>query len=202
MQKAIMDREELFRQMTENVDGMFWAITGDIGKILYLGPAYEKIWGVPPKDLASQQAPFFDAIPPEDQERLMAVWRRISQDKVNVEVMHRVIRPDGSKRWVQTRGFPVKNEMGDVYPDCWNHGGYYRKETGGGGVAGIRSQTTCFIQPIARHHHDGGSGRQDPADEPLPSGHAGGGGYWAQFFRSMAFRVLEMVPQGSQESVS
>jgi PAS domain S-box-containing protein len=115
MQKAIVDREELFRQMTENVDGMFWAITGDIGKILYLGPAYEKIWGVPPKDLASQDAPFFEAIPPEDQERLMAVWRRISRDKVNVEVMHRVIRPDGSKRWVQTRGFPVKNEMGEVY---------------------------------------------------------------------------------------
>ena len=115
MQKAIVDREELFRQMTENVDGMFWAITGDIGKILYLGPAYEKIWGVPPKDLDSQHAPFFDAIPPEDQKRLMAVWRRISQDKVNVEVMHRVIRPDGSKRWVQTRGFPVKNDVGDVF---------------------------------------------------------------------------------------
>ena len=115
MQKAIVDREELFRQMTENVDGMFWAITGDIGKILYLGPAYEKIWGVPPKDLASQNAPFFEAIPPEDQERLMSVWRRIGQEKVNVEVMHRVIRPDGSKRWVQTRGFPVKNEVGEVF---------------------------------------------------------------------------------------
>ncbi|MBW2593105.1 MAG: PAS domain S-box protein [Deltaproteobacteria bacterium] len=115
MQKTIMDREELFRQMTENVDGMFWAITGDIGKILYLGPAYEKIWGVPPKDLASQHAPFFEAIPPEDQERLMAVWRRIRRDKVNVAVMHRVIRPDGSKRWVQTRGFPVKNEVDEVF---------------------------------------------------------------------------------------
>ncbi len=115
MQKAIMDREELFRQMTENVDSMFWAITGDIGKILYLGPAYETIWGLPPKDLASRHAPFFEAIPSEDQERLMAIWHRIRRDKVNVEAVHRITRPDGLKRWVQTRGFPVKNEVGEVF---------------------------------------------------------------------------------------
>jgi len=45
MQEQLAEREELFRQMTETVDEVFWAITVDANVLLYLSPAYETIFG-------------------------------------------------------------------------------------------------------------------------------------------------------------
>lgn len=114
-QRALKEREELFRQMTETVDEVFWATTGDLRDVLYLSPAYQRIWGIPEAHLHKQPKLFFDAIPAEDQDRLMATMWRIKHENTDVEAIHRVLRSDGMTRWVRTRGFPVLDADGSVY---------------------------------------------------------------------------------------
>ncbi len=46
MEQQLMEREELFRQMTETVDEAFWATEAGSGELLYLSPAYGQIVGI------------------------------------------------------------------------------------------------------------------------------------------------------------
>jgi len=54
-----------------------------------------------------------DAIHPEDRERAIGILE--GQRLRGFEVEYRVVRPDGSVRWVRDRGFPVKDRAGEVY---------------------------------------------------------------------------------------
>ena len=114
MEQRLIESEELFRQMTETVDEVFWATSADGTKLLYLSPAYEQIFGVS----ASHQDhhPILsDAISAEDQQLLLQAFRQIRTAGDSAEVVHAVTRPDGVTRWVRTRGFPVTDEAGRVY---------------------------------------------------------------------------------------
>ena len=47
MNQLLKDREELFWQMTETVDDVFWAVSADGSSLpLYISPTFETIWGV------------------------------------------------------------------------------------------------------------------------------------------------------------
>jgi len=105
--------EERFRRMAETIPDVFWMGTPGVEKMLYVSPAYEKIWGRSLKSLYESPQSFIDAIHPEDTDRVVAVLGNRARQFWNVE--YRIKRPDGSIRWIMDRGFPVRNEQGQVY---------------------------------------------------------------------------------------
>lgn len=115
MQLQLVEREELFRQMTETVDEVFWATTADAERLLYLSPAYERMFGTRSSHNEQQGLIILDAVPPPDNERLMDALRKIRQEHVTTELVHRVNRTDGTTRWVRTQGFPVDDENGQIH---------------------------------------------------------------------------------------
>ena len=112
-QHALRQSEENFRQIAENVREVFWIFTPDFSRVLYMSPVYEEIWGRPVTDLEADPLAFIDAIHPDDVDGLRRAMELISNQMIAIEF--RVLRPDGSIRWVQTRGFPVVDERGRVY---------------------------------------------------------------------------------------
>jgi len=114
MQLQLAEREELFRQMTETVDEVFWAITADGAKQLYLSPAYDRVFGSPNSKTEKQGLLILDAVPEEDSIQLVNTLQQIREDSVPAEVIHRVNRADGTMRWVRTRGFPVTDNSGQI----------------------------------------------------------------------------------------
>jgi PAS domain S-box-containing protein len=115
MQQQLAEREELFRQMTETVDEVFWAITADATMLLYLSPAYETIFGVSSGQQDQQGLLILNSLSQSDQSWLMKALEQIRRSNTVQELIHRVNREDGSTRWVRTRGFPVNDERGEVY---------------------------------------------------------------------------------------
>jgi len=112
MELQLIEREELFRQMTETVDEAFWATTADGSKLFYLSPAFEKILGL---SEAGTRVSLLDAVYAEDRPVLADALRRIAEDDTDTETVHRVQRADGVLRWVRTKGFPVKDARGRTY---------------------------------------------------------------------------------------
>ncbi len=110
---ALRDSEELLRQLAENIREVFFINSADASQMLYISPAYEEIWGYSCDSLYQQPYSWLDAIHPEDQNRAMAALTRKSQGEP-IQVDYRIIRPDGSLRWIFVRSFPVYNEAGDV----------------------------------------------------------------------------------------
>lgn len=111
MERRLMEREELFRQMTETVDEAFWAATADGDKLLYISPAYKKITGLEGSDIHTT---LLNAVHPKDQPRLANALQSFHQSKSDFEVVYRVQHVDGIWRWLRTKGFPVLNEQCEV----------------------------------------------------------------------------------------
>jgi PAS domain S-box-containing protein len=113
--EALRESEERFRQLAENINAVFWMSDPQKDQVLYVSPAYEAVWGRSCKSLYEQPRSFLDAIHPDDRERVLAqsLERQLRGETGDVE--YRVVRPDGSIRWVRDRSFPVRDSSGRLY---------------------------------------------------------------------------------------
>jgi diguanylate cyclase (GGDEF)-like protein/PAS domain S-box-containing protein len=112
-QERLSRSEERFRQMAEHIEEVFWMTNPDKNEILYVSPGYEKIWGRACDEVYRRPSLWIEAIHPDDQERMMAALPKQGAGKYEEEF--RIVRPDGSVRWIRDRAFPIKDASGRVY---------------------------------------------------------------------------------------
>ncbi len=106
--------EERFRQVVENIHEVFWVTDPAKNQVLYISPAYEAVWGRTCASLYAAPRSWLDAIHPEDQERVLRAAES-RQASGEYDETYRVIRPDGTVRWIRDRAFPIRNAAGEVY---------------------------------------------------------------------------------------
>jgi two-component system cell cycle sensor histidine kinase/response regulator CckA len=112
-EQALKESEARFRQLTENIREVFWLTDVEKNSILYVSPAYEKVWGRSCQSLYENPRDWLAAIHPEDRERvLQAALTRQPTDEYDEE--YRIVRPDGAVRWIHDVAFPVRDESGRV----------------------------------------------------------------------------------------
>ena len=100
--------------MTENIDEVFWIADPEVTTMYYISPAYEEIWGRTCESLIQCPRSFLDSVHPEDREELLANLAANAAGKP-YSVQYRIVRPDGTIRWILDRGFPVFDEHGNLY---------------------------------------------------------------------------------------
>jgi PAS domain S-box-containing protein len=110
---ALGESEQRFRQIAENIHEVFWLIDMVEQTMLYVSPAYEAVWGRSRESLYREPGSFSVAIHPDDRPRVLTIIE--SDREQGFEVEYRVVRPDGSIRWIWDRGFPIKDESGRFY---------------------------------------------------------------------------------------
>lgn len=113
-EKALQESEERFRQVVEIIKEVFWLSNPEKSKFLYVSPGYETIWGRSCESLYASPQTWLDAIHSDDRSRVYeaALTKQVSGD---YDEKYRIVRPDGSIRWIRDRAFPVRNEAGKVY---------------------------------------------------------------------------------------
>lgn len=114
--ELLREREVKFRLLAETIQDVFWICTPAIARIIYVSPAYETLWGRTCESLYREPQSFTEPIHPEDQVRVFATLQEHAQEKWEIE--YRIIRPDGSVRWIQDRGFPVRDGRGELVQMC------------------------------------------------------------------------------------
>src|SRR5262249_22064938 len=107
------ESEARFQQLADNIDGYFWLNAPDDSRFYYLSPGYEKIKGQSCASLYQRPESWTDVIHPDDLAGVLAVVAEPLRKERQVE--YRIVRPDGSVRWIRDRAFPVRNEAGDIY---------------------------------------------------------------------------------------
>ena len=113
-QEALRASEERFRQLADHIREVFWMSNADKSRIIYVSPAYEEIWGQTCDSLYAAPRNWTDAIHPDDRKRVVENTLT-KQATGEYDEIYRVIRPDGSIRWVQDRAFPIRDAAGNVY---------------------------------------------------------------------------------------
>lgn len=113
---ALADEEQRFRQMAEHIRDVFWMYDLVNHKVLYVSPAFAAVWGRPPEFLFGPAKEVATTIHVEDRQRV----RFESLDPIEwtpttrFDEIFRIIRPDGTIRWVHDRRFPVVDPDGVV----------------------------------------------------------------------------------------
>jgi PAS domain S-box-containing protein len=110
---ALRESQENFRLISETIDEVFWLADREIQRIFYISPGYEKVWGRSLKSLYEHPQSFIEAIHPEDRDQVLADYE-VKHAGVAIDHEYRVIRPDGSVRWIWDRGFPLREDTGTV----------------------------------------------------------------------------------------
>lgn len=103
--EQIRENEQRFRLIAENIQEVFWLATPDISRIIYLNPAFEKVWGLPAERVYENPALWMNLVHPEDRAALYAALETHRDGQYDVE--YRIVRPDGEIRNIRDRGFPV-----------------------------------------------------------------------------------------------
>ena len=112
-EQALHDSEDRFRQLAENIQEVFWITDVSTGRMLYVSPAYETIWGRSCQELYDSQHAWEDSLHPEDRARVIEATHT-KQTRGDYAETYRVVRPDGAVRWIRDRAFPVRDPDGTV----------------------------------------------------------------------------------------
>ena len=108
----IQETEDRLRLLTENIEGAFWIWDMEEDRTIYVSPGFEAIWGRGPEAVYASPEAWLETIHPEDRGEA-----RLEEEDLEgpSEREYRVVRPDGSVRWVLDRSFPIRDAEGEVY---------------------------------------------------------------------------------------
>ncbi len=111
--RQLRESEARFRQVVETITEVFWVSDRVRGKIVYVSPGYELVWGRPSEELYASSRVWAESIHPDDRDRVLAA-AETKQVAGSYDESYRIIRPDGGVRWIHDRAFPVRNDAGAV----------------------------------------------------------------------------------------
>jgi PAS domain S-box-containing protein len=110
---SLRESEERFRQLAENVREVFWLMDWNEQRVLYVTNAYQKIWGQPARQLYESAASWISAVHADDRARVERAFLA-AVESGNFHAEYRVLRPDGSIRWIRDQGYPLRDADGKV----------------------------------------------------------------------------------------
>jgi len=112
-QVELRDSEERFRELAENIDDVFWVLS-NLNQVLYISPAYEKMWQRSIQNLRSHPDDWLDGVHEEDRQRVEKSFLAILQHHKYDEEF-RILQPGGLVTWVRDRAYAVKNSSHEIY---------------------------------------------------------------------------------------
>jgi len=114
VEAALRESEERFREVVESIQEVVWMT--DVGKtqMFYISPRYAEIWGRPLESIYAQPFSWVESIHEEDRARVAKAAKE-QQALGTYDETFRIVRPDGTERWVRDRAFPIRSSSGQVF---------------------------------------------------------------------------------------
>ncbi len=102
-----------FELMAENIREVVWMCSADGTEVIYMSPAYEKIWGHSREQLYANPDLLIKDIHPSDQKQITDAFSKYALNGLDYTEEYRIVRPDGELRWIKDHGFPVYDDDGN-----------------------------------------------------------------------------------------
>ena len=115
-EETLRANEEVLRQLTDSIHEVFWLVSPDWRRVFYVSPAYEKVWGRSRDSLMVNPLSWLDSVHVEDRPRIEAYLAEKDAGAVDEIIFpeYRVVRPDGSIRWMAASGYAIRTPTGEV----------------------------------------------------------------------------------------
>ena len=116
--QTIYEREELFRQLAETVDVVFWATNADATRLEYMGPAFRQIAGLGAQLDSTAPSLMLDVFAADDRRILVEAIGRLRAEGRRFTVVLPVSAGDRGVRWLRVCGFPVYETSSELSRIC------------------------------------------------------------------------------------
>jgi len=110
---ALQRQEAQFRQLHQSLCEVLWLANAANLKVVYVSRAFEEVYGRPCAELLANPSLWMDVVLPEDR-----VQAETSDNQLrtlgHTRCEYRIVRPDGSVRWISDRKNVIKDSEGLV----------------------------------------------------------------------------------------
>ncbi len=110
---ALHESEEQFLQLANHIPQMFWITSVGQRDVVYLSPAFEQITGYSIEAAKKSSRVLVAMVHPDDRRRVQKARKNAGAG--GYDETFRLVRPDGSVRWVRDQAFPIRDVNGQAY---------------------------------------------------------------------------------------
>jgi diguanylate cyclase (GGDEF)-like protein/PAS domain S-box-containing protein len=103
--ERLREREHLFSSLLDSVNTVLWAFDWDAQRIIYVSPAYERVFGRNAGLLLADYGEWLNCIYPDDVEHAAASFAEVLVKGAVEDREYRILRPDGQLRWLSDKCF-------------------------------------------------------------------------------------------------
>lgn len=110
-EKLALERK-MIEQFARYSDTVFWI--RDREKVLYISPAYEKIWERSAQTLYDNPDSFVDIIEQEDKPRVISALQREKELGEIFDETYKIIKNSGEIRYIRAKSYPIRDGTGEI----------------------------------------------------------------------------------------
>ena len=113
LRQELLESQALFREVTDNIQQVFWMTDPGKDQMLFLSKAYESIWGRTVQSCLDDPQSYIESIHPDDRARFFEAVPKQKEGTYDIE--YRIRNGNGEIRWIHDKAFIIKNLKGEVY---------------------------------------------------------------------------------------
>ncbi len=110
--ETMLKEHPAFKQILQNMKQVVWLLDLNTDQILYVSPAFEVIWGRSCESFYADPLTLIKSVHPEDRVKVMSTSPDAHRQSLNQT--YRILRPDGSLRWISAHSFSITDEATDL----------------------------------------------------------------------------------------
>lgn len=111
--QQLQESEERFRQVTDNINEVFWMTDLEKNNMFFISKAYERIWGKTCQSQLDEPLSFIESIYPADRAFVVAAFSKQIEGTYDIE--YRILNAKGEIRWIHDKAFPIADKDGKIY---------------------------------------------------------------------------------------
>lgn len=104
--------EKSLLTITKQSPILFWLVSIDWKQVLYVSPAFEKMYGYPVDQIYKNAELWYNCIHPDDRDRVLTFYDENHAKQTVLE--YRIIRSDDHTIWIRDITCPIHNEHGEL----------------------------------------------------------------------------------------
>ena len=115
--KGLLEGYPYLKQVLRNIKQVVWILNLSTDQIQYVSPAFETVWDRTCESFYADSLTLIKSVHPEDRVKVMSA--SAEHNRKPLDLSYRIIRPDGSLRWISAHTFLINEETSDTsYQIC------------------------------------------------------------------------------------
>ncbi len=115
-EQALVASNERYEQIARSVNHVFWVLDlGPVRRVSYVSPAFETIWGRKREEIYADPDLWMKSIDERDlpaAQKAYERWLAHPDSEQALDTEYRIVRPDGSTRWLHDTGMSTLDASG------------------------------------------------------------------------------------------